>query len=83
LNEQDAILVYFTTLAADKQVKDEWKYFNKMSRYLFGAVKVGVYRVDKESDNFKDIKKTFKLSKLDTNQPEMRFFVNELTGDEK
>lgn len=82
-NDKEAILVYFTTLAADKQVKDEYKYFNRMSRFLFGAVKVAVFRVNKEAEDFKDIKKRFKLSKLDDNTPELRFFKNDLTGDDK
>jgi hypothetical protein len=54
-----------------------------MSRYLFGAVKVAVFRVDQESEDFKEIKKTYKLSKLGENEPELRFFANDLTGDEK
>lgn len=54
-----------------------------MARFLFGAVKVAVYRIDKDAEDFKDLKKRFKLSKLDHDVPEMKFFPYDLTGEAK
>ena len=54
-----------------------------MARFLFGAVKVAVYRIDKDAADFKELKKRFKLSKLDDGKPEMRMFPNDVTGDSK
>jgi len=42
-----------------------------------------VFRIDKNGEEFKDLKKRYKLNKLDVDKPEMKFFPNDLTGDEK
>ena len=46
-------------------------------------MKVAVFRINKDGEEFKDIKKKYKLFKLDDNKPEMKLFPNDLTGAEK
>jgi hypothetical protein len=42
-----------------------------------------VFKVDKESEDFLNIKKEFKLTKIGDNKPEMRFYPNQLMGELK
>lgn len=42
-----------------------------------------VFRVDKEADDFLDIKKEYKLTKIGDHKPELRFYPNQLSGELK
>ena len=53
----------------DEIVLVEFKHFNKLVKRLGGAVKVLVFRIDEKNPEFQDLKKEFKIPKLDTFKP--------------
>ena len=54
-----------------------------MARFLYGAVKIAVFRVDKAREDFKAIVRKFKVTDLDVEKPQMRFYPNDLEGEAK
>jgi hypothetical protein len=83
LENKEASVVYFTTLNDTTDVKEEYKHFNKMARFLQGAIKIGVFRIDKNSDDFKAMVRKYKLSNINEEKPVMRFYPNGALGDDK
>jgi len=83
LGSDEAHLVYFTLLPANKKVTDEYKFFNKLTRTLSGPVKVSVFRLNPSAANFNDLKKQFKVTTVDTEKPKLRYFPNKATGESK
>jgi len=75
-------LIYFTTVK-DDNFTAEYKQFNKLTRTLKGAIQTYVFRLDKSSPDFADMKKTYKLTKFGDQKPELRFYPNQLTGEMK
>lgn len=73
----DACMVYFTTLGAEEEITKEYKYFKQLARKLMGPIKVAVFRMSPEAANFKDLKKEFRVGKLDAGKPELRYYPNE------
>jgi len=51
-NTQEGCLVYFTTLDKEKEIGKEWKSFNTVYKMVENAVKVLVFRIDPESEDF-------------------------------
>ena len=47
----------------------EYKHFNKLVKRLNGAVKVLVFRIDEKSEEFQELRKEFKVPKLDSFKP--------------
>jgi len=82
INSKEAALIYFTTVK-DDNLTAEYKQFNKLTRTLKGAIQTYVFRLDKSSPDFAEMKKTYKLTKFGDQKPELRFYPNQLTGEMK
>ena len=79
IDSNGACLVYFTTLDKGVEIKEEFKFVNKMTRFLNGAIKLGVFRIDKADSKMSEIRKKYKLtSKFGVDKPELRFYPNEV-----
>ena len=76
LSQDRAALVYYTTLPDGEDISTEFKQFTKLARQLKGALSVGVMRIDAKAPDFADVKKKFKLTSLDKNKPELRYYPN-------
>ena len=72
LADTEPWLVYFTT-SAEEDLTSEYKYFNKLTRQIQGAVKVGVFRFEKDDA---ELKKKLKVAGLDAGKPKIRFYPN-------
>ena len=83
LESPEASVVYFTTLAADKDVMTEYKHFGSLERALKGAIKVAIFRIDANADDFSQLKKDYKAGSLAAGKPVIRFYPNELKGELK
>lgn len=79
----DAAMVYFTTLGADEDVAKEYKYFKQLTLQLLGPVKTMVFRMSPDAENYQELKKQFRVPKLDVGKPDLRYYPNEVTGQQK
>lgn len=77
-NTEDGCLVYFTTLESDKDIGKEWKSFKEVSQMIENAIKLQVFRMDPNSEDFVELKKTYKVPKLDAGKPQLRFYPNKI-----
>ena len=68
-------MIYFTTLK-DNNITAEFVGFNRLTTHLKGALPIYVFRIDKSSPDFAEIKKTYKLTKFGEQKPEIRFYPN-------
>lgn len=77
LDNDQAQLVYFTALAADADIADEFKYIKKLSRELRGPVQLSVCRLDTSAGTYEaDRKQLHVSSSLKVGKPELHFYPN-------
>lgn len=48
-----------------------------------GPVKVMVFRIQTDVENYSELKKQYKVPKLDVGKPDLRYYPNEATGKSK
>ena len=79
----DGCIVYFTTLAKDQVVSKEYKYYNLLLKHFLGPIRVATFRLHPDNENYETLKKQFKVSKLEVGKPELRYYPNEVAGQQK
>lgn len=79
----DACVVYFTTLGAEEDITKEYKYYKQLARHLMGPIKMAAFRLKPDADDFQDLKKAYRVGKVEAGKPELRYYPNEITGETK
>ena len=80
MQTEEGCVVYFTTLDKDQVIAKEYRYYNQLIRQLLGPIKLATFRMDPNDPNFKELKKQYKVTKLDVGKPELRYYPNEQKG---
>ena len=73
-------MVYYTTLSPHSDISEEYKYWSKITLQLNGPIRIGIFRINKTDQ---EKKKEFKVTGLDENKPQLRYYPNVATGKVK